>query len=278
MIRSISVLLLLTLTLCSCHSSQHVSNNRLIQKRKYNKGFHFNFRTSPKSQNSPMALKEDKNYFSFSQDHLEKTNRKKPESEILSNNSTERIVTSKKVRERPSNKSNINKPCNDDYKMSIATSIDEKLSIFESNPTSPSRKLSAEEMSRKIKRLNIVTVSVFSALILSAAIIYLSSVPFTLLLIPLLLLIVTAIIYLFLRSKYRKVEVAQTDIETQKKVRRNNKLIWLTIGFAVVLFGFFFLSVLLFVLSGIIGILGVVGFVATIIGYIFLVKKLKRHQ
>ena len=74
MTKLFSLLFLISLVLSSCSNSNLVSSNRLIQKRKYNKGFHFKSRASQNKQKTQQAseIKEKRsiNYASEPNDEI----------------------------------------------------------------------------------------------------------------------------------------------------------------------------------------------------------------
>jgi FtsH-binding integral membrane protein len=196
-------------------------------------------------------------------------------------NKTETRFVNEDIRENKPNADQLGSTKNESYETaensrSSSTSVENDINT--DFRKSSKRERTNEESSRKKEQLNTATLIVIGSIIIGAAVMYFSGTYFVLLLIPLLLLVIMGIIYLVLSAKFRKAEVAEEDAEQQNKVKRKNKLVWLTIGFVAALFGFLFLTVLLFALSGIIGILGIIGFLATIVGYVFLVRKIKSNE
>lgn len=108
--------LTLTMILGSCGSSNNVVSNRLISKRKYNNGFHFNNNGNYKKSNDDAAKVEEKMESKDLKPSVEKTttsadlNRKSTEPTIYSSNETamEQVASTDKIdSDSPSNESSV---------------------------------------------------------------------------------------------------------------------------------------------------------------------------
>ena len=277
----LSILLLMTIVISSCSISNNVTNNRHIQKRKYNKGFYFNFRNFQKDQVTlDQSLRED-NQSKFYHNETYTGNSKRSVTELPPINLSESTLVNDDLYEEAHHTyqfSQSKENLDEIKQITEPTSFNLKNTIPDNNPKYLKRKLIPDDAIRKKRQLNMIMPIIALVIIIGALVLYLLGADLMLFFIPLLLFISAAIVYLALLTKYSKAAVAHSDIKQQKKVKRNIKLIWLTIAFAALLFGFTFLSIILFGFVGLVGIVGVIGFVATIVGYIFLLRKIKGNN
>ena len=275
------ILLLMTIVISSCSISNNVTNNRHIQKRKYNKGLYFNFRNSQKDQVTFDQSLREENKSKFSHNETDRINSKRSKTELPPIHLSESNLANDGLYEEAhrtdqfsQSKENLDKI----KQITESTFFNVKNTIPDNNPKYLNRKLSPDDAIRKKRQLNIIMPIIALVIIIGALALYLLGADLMLFFIPLLLFISAAIVYLALLTKYSKAAVADSDTKQQKKVKRNNKLIWLTIAFAALLFGFTFLSIILFGFVGLLGIVGVIGFAATIVGYIFILRKIKSNN
>ncbi|MDB2657502.1 hypothetical protein N9Y60_05525 [Crocinitomicaceae bacterium] len=262
------------LVLLSSCATQHVSNNRLIQKRKYTKGWfiieHDKYRSSV-TENSEVKSKNETFSIRRKDESVNDNSKTLAFNSYVDYSNLEKSRISKETKAESENRSSISIESNNMVESS--NSRFEKTDGFHFSKT-PLDTIPKESNS-KIRALNITFGSIGAVSLLTGVVFWVFLAEGWLL-IPLAIILLSAIVYFILLAIFGKDRSRTTEEKEKKKGQR--KLFWLTLSFILLLIGSLCLGAILTVFVGLYWAFILGSFMAGLcVLYYFTRKKLKQQ-